>query len=71
MAWEQTRHIMWSVLVPHQKKGSNLKPTDVLKLDWDNETLETITPEQQAQQLLESKNFWEKVDKKRNGETNS
>lgn len=62
---------MWSVLLPHQKKGTNLEPTDVLQFTWEKDNKQVLTPQEQQQQLLEAKAFWDKVDQKKNGETNS
>lgn len=35
-SWEQTRLLMYTMLAPYRKKGSNTKPTDILPLPWDN-----------------------------------
>lgn len=39
--WEQTRMLMYSILAPYQKKGKELKITDVLKFPWDNDPYHT------------------------------
>lgn len=68
LSWEQTRNLMWTNLLPHQKKGSNLKPQDVLQFTWEQENKQVLTPQEQQQQLLEAKAFWDKVDSKKDGE---
>ena len=35
-AWEQTRWLGYVVLQPHLKKGSSMKPTDLIKFPWEN-----------------------------------
>lgn len=40
-SWEQTRLLMYSVLAPYQKKGKELKITDVLSFPWDNDPYHT------------------------------
>lgn len=34
--WEQTRWLGYVVLQPHLKKGSNMKPSDLMKFPWEN-----------------------------------
>jgi len=52
--WEQTRQIMYTLLLPHQKKGSTLTPQKVMLLPWDNdnntdtEKLDTALPSVEA-----------------------
>jgi hypothetical protein len=35
--WERVRWLATITLQPHAKKGTTLKPTDLLKFAWDNE----------------------------------
>lgn len=35
MFWEQARFMAYHSVVPHTQKGSNLKPTDLIKFEWD------------------------------------
>lgn len=37
VTWDQTRMLMYSTLAPYQKKGKELKITDVIKFPWDND----------------------------------
>lgn len=41
ISWEQTRMLMYSILAPYQKKGKNIKTTDILSFPWDNEPTHT------------------------------
>ena len=41
ISWEQTRMLMCSMLAPYQKKGKELKITDVLSFPWDNDPYHT------------------------------
>ena len=65
--WMQTRLLMYASLVPHQKKGSDLKPEDVLTLPWDVQT----TPQTQLNeaeaiaQIEKQKQYWQDQDQKR------
>ncbi|HBK29043.1 MAG TPA: hypothetical protein DDZ04_04360 [Parabacteroides sp.] len=34
--WERTRFLALTALLPYQKKGKRLKPTDIAKFPWDN-----------------------------------
>ena len=36
--WEQTRFMAYWSVMPHTSKTSNLKPTDLIKFDWDGKT---------------------------------
>lgn len=36
--WEQTRFMAYWSVMPHTGKNANLKPTDLIKFDWDNKT---------------------------------
>jgi len=34
--WEQTRFMAYWSVMPHTGKNAQLKPTDLIKFDWDN-----------------------------------
>jgi hypothetical protein len=36
--WETARMLGVTILQPHAKKGRRIKPTDVARFPWDNET---------------------------------
>lgn len=64
LTWETTRAIMYSNLLPHQKKGSNLTPEKVLPLLWDIQ--EKVQEETTPEDIEAVKKFWEEKDKQRN-----
>ena len=43
--------LMYAMLLPHQEKHANLKPSDVLSLDWQSPALKAVelTPEEKAE----------------------
>lgn len=43
-SWEQVRWLAAVGLQPHAKKGTTIKPTDLIKFDWDNQTKQTKKP---------------------------
>jgi hypothetical protein len=51
--WEQTRMMMYAMLLPYQDKNKNLKPKDVLSLNWDDETTPK-KPKKTAEELAEA-----------------
>ena len=55
---------MYSSLLPHQKKGTTLKLSDVLPFNWDNGTTDkpVKTEAEQKAELEETKAFWAKQD---------
>lgn len=62
------RNIMWAVLSPHQRKGTNLTPQKLMPFEWDIKELEIRTPEQQRiidGELDKTRDFWEWIDKRR------
>lgn len=65
--WEQTRMIMYSTLLPHQKKHSKLSLTDVMPLPWDNDTPlpESIPIEEQKEKIEAQRLKWAEIDKRR------
>lgn len=54
---------MWTSLLPHQKKGKKLKPTDVLVFPWEQKGKSDSTLSQEEKNKL-AKQLWDKVDKK-------
>ena len=34
--WERTRFLALTALLPYQKKGKRLRPTDIAKFPWDS-----------------------------------
>jgi hypothetical protein len=57
---ESTRLIMWTNLLPHQKKGKKLKPTDVLAFPWESNANVGDVSKEEKQRL--AKQLWAKVD---------
>lgn len=51
---------MYSILLPHQKKGTQLKPSDILPLAWDQQ--ETQTQKDTAEDIEKVKDFWKQKD---------
>ena len=43
--------IMYAALLPHQGQNANLKPSDVLSLDWQSPALKAVelTPEEKVE----------------------
>tara|TARA_R110002012_G_scaffold13648_4_gene57973 strand:- start:3984 stop:4199 length:216 start_codon:yes stop_codon:yes gene_type:complete len=33
--WERTRWLCAVLLQPHRKKGTSIKPTDIIRFDWE------------------------------------
>jgi alcohol dehydrogenase YqhD (iron-dependent ADH family) len=48
------------MLLPHQKKGSQLKPTDILPLVWDKQ--ETQSKQDTAEDIQKVRDFWKQKD---------
>lgn len=69
--WEIARMMAYSSMIVHVKKGS-LKYEDI-RTPYDNEKVEKeqLSEEEIRKQLMESKAFWEKRDKEKNGKTNN
>ncbi len=40
--WERTRWLATIVLAPHQKKGKSLKPTDLIKFEWEKPEINVV-----------------------------
>ena len=57
--WERARWLAAALLQPHAKKGTTLKPTDLLKLSWDNENKQSKT----AMDESEKRAMFERWDK--------
>lgn len=49
--WERARWLAAISLQPHAKKGATIKPTDLIKFDWDNEQKQTAKPKKDVQEL--------------------
>lgn len=65
-SWEQTRHIMFAALAPHQKKGSNLTPAKVMGLSWDNPEDDAATLKGgNVAEIQDGIDTWAKIDAKR------
>tara|TARA_R100000664_G_C2758654_1_gene147748 strand:+ start:3551 stop:3793 length:243 start_codon:yes stop_codon:yes gene_type:complete len=53
MDWERCRWQTANLLQPHTKKGKKLKPTDLIKFDWDKNEAKKKTPTvQEIKQIL-------------------
>ena len=70
--WERARWLAAALLQPHAKKGTTLKPTDLLKLSWDNENKskgqEMNEQERQAMFARWDKQVAEEYEMKKRGE---
>jgi ssRNA-specific RNase YbeY (16S rRNA maturation enzyme) len=51
---------MWTNLLPHQKKGKKLKPTDVLAFPWESNTDVSDVSKEEKKRLAQE--FWAKAD---------
>jgi hypothetical protein len=60
---ENTRLVMWTSLLPHQKKGKKLQPKDVLAFPWEQKGKSDSTLSQEEKNKL-AKELWDKVDQK-------
>lgn len=40
--WERTRWLATIVLSPHTKKGKSVKPTDLIKFEWEKSKLNVV-----------------------------
>ena len=49
--WERARWLAAISLQPHAKKGATIKPTDLIKFDWDNEQKQTTKPKKDIKEL--------------------
>lgn len=56
---------MWTTLLPHQKKGQKLKPSDVLKFPWEEQRKNKVLSKEEKERLAAE--IWAKVDAKKNG----
>lgn len=64
-AWERTRLMVVSSLMPHLGKGANRSIQKIYPLPWDKEngkTQKQIDPKAAAEA---SKSFWDRIDKKK------
>jgi hypothetical protein len=52
--WERTRWLAAVMLSPHAKKGKTIKPTDLIKFDWEKKAKKAKKKRDKA--------FWDKVD---------
>ena len=39
--WERTRWLCAVLLQPHRKKGTSIKPTDLIKFEWEKKDKKT------------------------------
>lgn len=69
LQWEIGRHIMWSALAPHGKKGSQMRPDSVLKFPWDaiSDSDKVDLEKLKAQVAEKNIAFWDRWDAKRSG----
>jgi hypothetical protein len=61
--WERARSLAMVFIQPHLKKGAILKPTDVMKFDWDTKP----KPIKPASDIKERWAKWDEDMKKRYG----
>lgn len=40
--WERTRWLATIILSPHTKKGKGIKPTDLIKFEWEKPELNVV-----------------------------
>lgn len=67
-AWEQSRWQIWGILLPHQKKNSNLKPTDIQQFSWEKleeDEIEIKTPEQLQEDFNSVRDFYAQLKNKK------
>lgn len=50
--WEQVRWLATSIITPHLKKGKRLKPTDLMKFPWENETVDPAPSRNEREESL-------------------
>ena len=50
--WEQTRWLATSLITPHLKKGKRLKPSDLIKFPWENETVDPAPSKHEREESL-------------------
>lgn len=68
MLWEQARFMAYYSLMPHISKHSNLKPTDLIKFEWDKEkkkrdlTVKDYDMMKFMDNVIKTKSVGEKID---------
>lgn len=65
--WEQMRMLGYFVTAPHVKKGTNLKPENMVKLPWDNGADNDRTRAQQIKDKIAASAEWIKRKNERDG----
>lgn len=64
-AWEQTRWLAYVNLQPHLKKGSNMKPGDLIKFPWEQKPKQNDSDREKRRQERFAK--WDADIKKKSG----
>ena len=57
LEWERTRWLACVILQPHRKKGSSLKPTDLVKFEWEKKDTENSYEKRKKQAIYAAKRF--------------
>lgn len=71
-SWEQVRWVSYYAAIGHLKKGT--KKDQLISYPWDGENLEVESDGVKMpteKEIQESKEYWAKIDRKRNGETDN
>ena len=67
--WERTRWLCAVLLQPHRKKGTSIKPYDIIKFDWEKKEEKVNLEERKLRGEYAKKKYEaiEKNKKKKNG----
>ncbi len=63
--WERTRQIMWSAIMPGQKKNSGLTPRKLMPLPWDESDAPELQGETSPEAIQAVQERWMELDSRR------
>lgn len=65
--WERTRWLATVFLQPHLKKGTKMKPSDLIQFDWEKPKKTVSEGEKERQRIEEKWRKWDNEIKQKHG----